>query len=177
MRLRATLRVRNEVMLAARGRRGWSQASLARAAGVTLDAVWRLEALDYRRRHVDVEACAVATALVLPVDAVLPEGLAGQRTWEDAHAVVEMDPSRLLAVHGTRWLLEDPSVTAERREMVERCLATMGDRERRVVRLRYMDELTLEATGQEVGVTRERVRQIEARGIRQVQRAINEGGF
>lgn len=40
------------------------------------------------------------------------------------------------------------------------------DRMRKVLELRYMHDMTLEQVGQIMGVTRERVRQIEAKAIR-----------
>jgi RNA polymerase primary sigma factor len=52
---------------------------------------------------------------------------------------------------------------------VEQLLANLGDRERKVVRMRYgLDDgkpRTLEEVGQAIGVTRERVRQIEAKSL------------
>jgi RNA polymerase primary sigma factor len=57
----------------------------------------------------------------------------------------------------------------QRMEYVERALASLGERERRVVRLRFGLEdgrpHTLEDVGNTFGVTRERVRQIEARSL------------
>ena len=60
-----------------------------------------------------------------------------------------------------------------RREQVEQMLGTLGERERRVLRLRYGLEdgrsRTLEEVGHEFGVTRERIRQIEAKALRKMR--------
>ena len=52
-------------------------------------------------------------------------------------------------------------------------LATLSLRERRVLKLRYGLEdgrsRTLEEVGQEFGVTRERIRQIEAKALRKLR--------
>ena len=59
------------------------------------------------------------------------------------------------------------------KEQVEQVLETLNDRERRVVQLRFGLEdgrsRTLEEVGREFGVTRERIRQIEAQAMRKLR--------
>jgi RNA polymerase primary sigma factor len=59
------------------------------------------------------------------------------------------------------------------REQVEDVLATITDRERRIIKLRFGLEdgrsRTLEEVGHEFGVTRERIRQIEAKALRKLR--------
>jgi RNA polymerase primary sigma factor len=59
------------------------------------------------------------------------------------------------------------------REEVEDLLATLSPKERRVLQLRYglVDGrlLTLEEVGKRLGVTRERIRQIEAKALRKLR--------
>ena len=59
------------------------------------------------------------------------------------------------------------------REQLREALDALGERESRVLRLRYGldggDPQTLEEVGKVFGVTRERVRQIEARAIRKLR--------
>lgn len=61
-----------------------------------------------------------------------------------------------------------------RREEVQELLSTLSDRERQVVNLRYgLGENrthTLEEIGEQLGVTRERVRQIEARAMEKMRK-------
>jgi len=59
------------------------------------------------------------------------------------------------------------------REQVEGVLSTLSDRERRVLQLRFGLEdgrsRTLEEVGRDFGVTRERIRQIEAKALRKLR--------
>lgn len=71
---------------------------------------------------------------------------------------------------------DDPSETAaanEARELdrqrLEWALSQLDDRERQVISRRFYAERTLHEVGSEVGVTRERVRQIETRALRKMR--------
>jgi RNA polymerase primary sigma factor len=68
--------------------------------------------------------------------------------------------------------LEDKTV----REMLERMIVTLDTREQSILRQRFGydggDGLTLEEIGQQYGVTRERIRQIEAVALRKLRRMI-----
>ena len=59
------------------------------------------------------------------------------------------------------------------KEQVEEVLNTLTDRERRVLELRFglLDgrSRTLEEVGRDFGVTRERIRQIEAKALRKLR--------
>lgn len=58
------------------------------------------------------------------------------------------------------------------RTAVSRALQTLTPREERVIRLRFGfegDELTLEEVGEKIGVTRERIRGIEAKALRKLK--------
>ena len=59
------------------------------------------------------------------------------------------------------------------KENLEEVLATLSDREARVLKLRYglnsQKPMTLEEVGREFGVTRERIRQIEAKALRKLK--------
>ena len=66
-------------------------------------------------------------------------------------------------------------LTAAGRELVERVMASLSDREREVLRLRYglgtEREHTLEEIGRRLMLTRERVRQIEAKAVAKMRAA------
>ena len=67
---------------------------------------------------------------------------------------------------------EDVTVSLEQ-EILRRAVAQLPEREREVVKLRYglngdRDPASLEAIGRQLGITRERVRQIEAKALEQL---------
>jgi RNA polymerase primary sigma factor len=70
---------------------------------------------------------------------------------------------------------EDEVIRGQMAIEVERAMAPLTEREREVLRLRYglgLDrEFTLEEIGRRLSVTRERVRQIEARAVAKMRAA------
>ncbi|MCC7104461.1 MAG: sigma-70 family RNA polymerase sigma factor, partial [Chloroflexi bacterium] len=69
--------------------------------------------------------------------------------------------------------LDDAANRAMLREQIRAVLGTLSGRERRVVELRFgLDgdrDRTLSEIGDELGVTRERIRQIEAKALRKLR--------
>jgi len=70
---------------------------------------------------------------------------------------------------------EDSAIQGDLSNEVERALSLLSDREKEVLRLRYglgsEREYTLEEIGKRLSVTRERVRQIEARALEKLRSA------
>jgi RNA polymerase primary sigma factor len=70
---------------------------------------------------------------------------------------------------------EEVAMHGQLADEVERAMTPLNDREREVMRLRYglgLDrELTLEEIGRRLSITRERVRQIEAKAVAKMRRA------
>jgi RNA polymerase primary sigma factor len=68
----------------------------------------------------------------------------------------------------------DTALESLQREDVRKALNALPERERRVIELRYglrgHEPLTLEEVGRALGVTRERVRQIETNTLRKLKR-------
>jgi RNA polymerase primary sigma factor len=73
---------------------------------------------------------------------------------------------------------EDETIRGQLAEEVERAMAPLTDREREVLRLRHglgLDrELTLEEIGRRLSLTRERIRQIEAKAMAKIRAARHE---
>jgi RNA polymerase primary sigma factor len=67
---------------------------------------------------------------------------------------------------------EDEAVESVRRREVRRAIASLPERQRRIVELRFGiggEPQALEAIGKELGITRERVRQLEAEALAKLQ--------
>jgi RNA polymerase sigma-32 factor len=65
----------------------------------------------------------------------------------------------------------------KRRQLLSDAMGVLNDRERRILQARRLadDPITLEELSAEFGVSRERVRQIEARAFERVQKAVRSG--
>lgn len=80
--------------------------------------------------------------------------------------------------YGNLFVSEDENVTAaavtgERAAALRKKLATLPARTREILRLRFFEELTLEEIGERYGVSRERIRQIEAEAMAKLRRSRN----
>ena len=113
------------------------------------------------------------------------DSVGGTISYEDSHSegplVVLMTPigeeedSHLVDFIEDRSALSpsDAATYALLREQVGDVLGTLSERERKVLQLRFGLEdgrdRTLEEVGREFGVTRERIRQIEAKALRKLR--------
>lgn len=90
----------------------------------------------------------------------------------DVESIEESDPAVMQSVSDDECLAEVEQ--RERRSMIDTALAGLSPRENLVLRRHFgLDgdrDSTLEAVGREFGVTRERIRQIEAKAIRRLRR-------
>ena len=72
---------------------------------------------------------------------------------------------------------EEEAVESVRRREVRRAIAALPERERRIIELRFGvggEPKALEAIGKELGITRERVRQLEAEALSKLERELRE---
>lgn len=91
----------------------------------------------------------------------------------DYQQVVAMLPSDEQSYLPDFYKLENEQT----RSLIESALATLTVKERAVMRLRFEDDLTLEECGEMLGVTRERVRQIEIKALRKLRHPARIGMY
>lgn len=66
-------------------------------------------------------------------------------------------------------IVEKSDTISDFNASVEYVLYTLSDRERKILKNRFVDLMTLEQTGKLFGLTRDRIRQIEAKAIRKLR--------
>lgn len=139
MKLRATLKIRNDHMISARSEHGWSQGRLAKAAGVPVAWVYRLEKLDFSGNPdlLETHAYAVAATLGIPVEQVLPDGFAGKRLETTMVSISEVDALSLPFVKQKLLVERDPAHSMILKEELGVCLEGMDERHKSVLVARY----------------------------------------
>jgi RNA polymerase sigma factor (sigma-70 family) len=198
VRVRATIKLRNDAILSARERLGLTQRAVVDGAGVSIVVLRGLECLQYdadyycqaierlrtapswdRHEERGIKAILsgaekVAGFLELELGEVLPS-LGGVKI-EDVTRVANVDPQQLAELCAgvgshTLTLAQDPSCGAivnERKDAIDQVLKTLPQRTAYVLRQRNgmgCTPKTYDEIGREIGVTRERVRQIELKGL------------
>jgi RNA polymerase sigma-32 factor len=131
--------------------------------GITVDARARVaHALNVSEN--DVEAMAARmSAPDRSLNAPLTDE--GEGEWQDLLADESDDPE-----HETM----NTHDSAARAALVEEALRDLSDRERLIIRQRKLEEesVTLEALGERLGISKERVRQIEGNALEKLRRAL-----
>lgn len=102
------------------------------------------------------------------------QGFLSQAKTKEFYATVDLKQLALAAPE--RFMLPSPAEVAEDRERIDLlhdAMSSLSERERNIVKLRYglgdCPEMTLDEVGRVMRITRERVRQIEAKAVRKMQ--------
>lgn len=172
MRVRATIKMRNDHLIAAREKLGLSQKAAWKASGVSFDTLCNLEKMNYKKVTPE-QAQKLADFYELPREKVMPEGWEGVVIPSTVQRIQDVPSDRILSWGGTTdHLLSDPAdqlLIEERNAILGRAMENLNRRERIVLQARIFDGLSLDDTGKAVGVTRERVRQIEIRALKRLR--------
>ena len=171
-----TVRIRNNVMKSERLRCGMSQKQLGAVIGVGVGSIGHLETLRQHPKRDGVwlpAAVRVAEFFDMSPDEMFPIWLYELETPVATKELSREDVAILIATEDDPPMLADErAMLAEAVEELERQLSTLPEREERVVRALYgigRKELTLAEAGRELGVSRERIRQIEWKAMRKLR--------
>ena len=66
----------------------------------------------------------------------------------------------------------DHMLTEDEEKGLNVCLSMLSDREQEIIKLRYGKEMTLVEAGRKIGVTQERIRQIQAKALRKLRHPV-----
>jgi RNA polymerase nonessential primary-like sigma factor len=148
---------------------------------LVLRALRRLESSDDPDRHAD--AVAVARLIDRPVDEVRHLLAHNERT-ASLDAPLDVDPDLSVADAIADDGSAAPDLLLEQAELERRIaewVARLSDKQRQVIERRYglngSDVATLEVLANELGVTRERVRQIQLEALGQLRRQLLHAGI
>ena len=188
---RIKVTVKNNLILTAIERAGYrSVAAFCREAGMTPTALSGLITMKNPPLLVPGEFSEGAKSLMevlclAPTDLWTSEQLTLKHRHNSAERDVNLDGMRAaLGINAEEALMlvaPSPEEAMEEKDianLIEEQLATILPNEQRVLRMRYgigCPEYTLEEIGRALGVTRERIRQIEAKALRKLkytQRAV-----
>ncbi len=161
--------------------RGWNQSQAARFLNITASEFTRWinmhEVPDWRSFSTELTTRCYELTGKMPEE-LWPEEVFTEEFIKAPKKIrsVRNVPVNLLAIAGVIRLPaptpQDAVEEEERRRIVNATLKTLPERERIILGYRFFEGKTLEETGQELGVTRERIRQIEAKALRHLRHPV-----
>jgi transcriptional regulator with XRE-family HTH domain len=179
VKISAITRFKHGALWGALKRLNWTQTDLAKKCGVSIGTISRIMLLKERpsQRLADVLQSVLGGAGVyIDVTQEWPESFRGLPHGAVVEQTRDIDASQLDAYRCFYDSLEKEAVNEDRllmRDRVRAALNTLDDREKQVIVARFgLDAdtpMTLEDTGRKFRVTRERVRQMEAKAIRKLR--------
>lgn len=162
---------------------------LSRATGINTNCLSQI--INLRRLPTDEQQIKIAVALGKLTDYLFPEELLKAISLGVFHkrtAVLATPEVIYLSQVQSSRLLTDGGIEEKEDEMFHKQLATsldvalstLSEKEQLVLRLRYSDSSesrTLDSVAQEMGVTRERIRQIEAKALHRLRHPSRSKGL
>jgi len=179
MKVRATMRLRNEVMLRAREKKGLTQKQLASIVDSNVGTIGEIERFDYTYPHTLEVAARVAGALEIELNQVVDESLLGEALQSSFDRIVDIELAMIGSDTTSQKTIElNPLDLLSDKETSDRLFGSLSDltsTEREVIKMRTgigdagRIPYTYEECGRIFKVTRERVRQVEAEGMRKLR--------
>lgn len=172
MRIRAKIITKNYELEERRVKLGYSQSDFAEIIGVNVNTYQKIEQM--KQKPTEDQAMSIAIELDAPRKTLFPDGYEKivnifntnfERIADFTPPLLENDEKILLEASSTKSIIED-------------ALTCLPPKERKVIELRYgindKDPKTFEEVGNAIGVTRERVRQIEAKAMDRMRYKLKE---
>ena len=142
--------------------RGWSKSELQRRVGMSMANVYK----HINDGKLSIEALIAYTEVFgCKADDILT-GVSDQERFVPLVELTDFYPYNLVKA---AYPLDDLAEEKVYMPKLKRAIASLGEREQKVLDMRYRKRMTLEETAKEFGVTRERVRQVEARALRRLR--------
>lgn len=169
-----TVRVRNNHLKSRRDELGFSQKDMAAILGVGGSTYAQFESMRTSPISTKGHWKGVPLALASFFN-VMPEELFPDEVMSVTTPVVvrKVFADELIAItNGSSRLCLPASAAYDATELSEQlseALHTLTPREQKVMRMRFHDDLTIEAVGCELFITRERARQIEMKALRKLR--------
>ena len=173
---RVEVRLRNDRLIRAREELGWTQAEAARQIGINgslLNALETFRASPWGAEGWRPTAETIATFYGLGLDYMWPDAIDRVTRTRFEASIAAGVVGSLVGEHSQRLLSAVAGEDAETAEVLRGAVGRLDARDLRVLTRRYRDGWTLEEVAVEDDTTRERIRQIEARGLRRLRRRID----
>lgn len=178
MKITAVTKFKHGILFNALKQLGWTQADLARETGArpcTIGAICNLKTRPSVQLANAIQNAFGNHGIYIDVTEAWPEtfkGFGRTITIEQTQEVemlkleAEQEFSRRLSLGFNNF------VDSERSRLLNQCFETLDEKEKKIIELRIVNSATLEAVAEEIGCSRERVRQIQACGLHKLNRKI-----
>ena len=166
--LRLVIRVKNNVLVTLREKRNLCQSQMAREIGIHASGYGELENLKIFPLNKKNGKWTKQAIKVSKYFKILPEDLFPKSLLAIKNPVVQVQIDSVCLgymLESSRQLALAPDGTYEQKERVELALKNLSPKEKDILMRRIVEEETLESIGQDYNVSRDRIRQIEAKAL------------
>jgi DNA-binding XRE family transcriptional regulator len=179
MRLRATVKIRNDLMIVARKEKGFSQRALADELSIPYHAVVGIERLDFSFSFALKHGRAIAEFLGLDIEDIVPSELVGERLPTDVEKKAYCEAGKLAQAIEDRNMLPSPDDVIEAedtRHQIRDAVNKLPEKRRLVLNKRLDGERWFDIA-ESLKLSKVRVMQIGADAERQLYGILTDMGL
>jgi RNA polymerase primary sigma factor len=184
MKITAVTRFKQGDIWQALQRLGWTQSELARRTKLSATTIGDIVNMRIQREHMSekrlrrcldsIQKALASLGEYLDVMEMWPKEFRGFDKALKVETTMEVPLDRLLYAQHARELQEfnDPVKSMERQDMIDgvhSAISTLSEREQIALKHRFFENKTLRETSDAMGVSRERLRQMEAKTMRKLR--------